>query len=253
MKLWSIIMTMVACLVQFTLQAQEKKENCTDVVHLKNGSIFRGKISEYQLEGNLSMHTWSGTQIQIPASKIRRVVQKCKDEAPTTLVAPPEYSFKTTGWYHATRFNTYAGAGVMGLGVQHSSGLKLNRMLGIGVGVGFENFDPWDTDVATYPVFAEIRGYLLAKRITPFYALGAGYGISNRGTQTATFDGSTESWKGGWMAQGQIGYRLGNHALVHVGVRLQDKTRTWSIPWWGSTGKDRILHKRLEVGFGILL
>ena len=55
------------------------------------------------------------------------------------------------------------------------------------------------------------------------------------------------------MAQGQLGYRAGNHFTLHVGLRFQHKTRTWENGWGGGKGVDKILQKRLEIGVGILL
>lgn len=232
--------------------SQENKSECQDIVYLKNGTELRGKITEYNLEGNLVIDTWSGTQMTMPSVNVKRVVQKCKGEKVERIPTP--YSFRESGWYHATRFSSLSGANGLGFGLQHSSGLKLNRLLGIGVGVGMENFDPWDRDVATFPIFAEVRGYLLAKKITPFYAFGAGYGVSKKHTNITVFDGPEETWKGGWMAQGQIGYRIGNHAFVQIGIRLQRKTRIWENRFWGNnSGVDQILHKRLDIGIGLLL
>jgi hypothetical protein len=213
---------------------------------------LRGKITEYNLEDNLVIETWSGTQMTMPSANVKRVVQKCKGDKAERIPLP--YSFHENGWYHATRLSTLSGASGLGIGLQHSSGLKLTRLLGIGVGIGMENFDPWDSDVPTFPIFAEARGYLLAKKITPFYAVGAGYGVSKKHSDAVIFDGPSETWKGGWMAQGHIGYRIGNHVFVQFGIRFQRKTRIWENIFWGNnSGVDRILHKRLDIGIGLLL
>lgn len=59
------------------------------------------------------------------------------------------------------------------------------------------------------------------------------------------------------MTQAEIGYRVGNHLIVHGGFRLQRKYRDWASNWGGPEGgirgTDRILHKRLVLGLGLLL
>ena len=229
----------------------QQKENCRDVVFLRNGSILRGKVTEYNLSGDLAMTTWGGAQLRLPASKVRKVKQYCRDDRRTPLSQRP-YSFRESGWYHATRAMTLVAHNEIGLGVQHSSGLMISRWLGVGVGVGVENLAPDNDDVTTYPLFGEVRGYFLPRHITPFYALAAGWGFADQKGDRNNFDRITEKWRGGWMAQGQIGYRMGNHFTIHLGLRLQRKTRTWDSNR-NLKGVDRILHKRFDIGLGILL
>lgn len=237
-----------------SLTSQTEKGECEDVVYLKGGSVLRGIILDYNADSSLVMTSWSGARLQFPAIAVKRIEQKCKgDKHSKASFSQRPYSFKERGWYHATRVAVLAGASGTGLGLQHSTGFKLNRLLGVGLGLGLENFGPYDGVTETYPIFVELRGYLMPKKITPFYALGAGLGLSKKYSESSTWDGGRETWKGGWMAQGQIGYRIGNNTFVHLGIRLQHKTRNWVNDWWGIRGTDKILHKRLEMGIGLLL
>jgi hypothetical protein len=235
-----------------SLFSQEKTMSCQDVVYMKGGSIFRGTVTAYEIGGNLVMRTWGGAQMQLPASNVRRIVQQCKDTSRVRANASEKpYTFSDHGWYHSTRFSILTSAEYSGLGVQHSSGKKINQYLGVGMGIGLEKFDPY-WDVPTVPVFAEIRGYLLPNRIAPFYAFGVGYGFSKKASTNGFSDG-VESWKGGWMAQGNIGYRIGNHFTIQFGIRLQRKKHSWNNFWAQSTGIDQIRYRRLDVGIGLLL
>jgi hypothetical protein len=232
--------------------AQQKEEKCRDVIHLRDGSIWQGKIAEYQPDGELVLNTWSGLTMHLPASNVKRIEQKCAgDHRPRLSLLQRPYSFRERGLYHATRLLTLTGESGFGLGLQHSSGLKINRLLGVGIGTGVEVFTPGEDDPSTYPLFLEARGYLSPSNLTPFYAIGGGWAFADKGQNSS--DWGEQRWEGGWMAQGQIGYRVGNHFICHVGVRLQRKTYHWEQPWWGGRGRNEILHKRLEVGIGILL
>ncbi len=236
------------------LSAQTEKGACEDIVYLKGGSVLRGIIQEYYADSNLVMTSWSGARLQFPSAAVKRIVQKCAgDGKAKTPFSQRPYSFRESGWYHATRFAVLTGESGFGIGLQHSAGYKIDRLLGLGLGIGLENFGLFDGNTATYPIFAELRGYLMPKKITPFYALGAGYGLSKKYNDSSTWGGGNERWRGGWMAQGQIGYRIGNNACVHLGIRFQHKTRSWVNEWWGMRGTDKILHKRLEFGIGLLL
>jgi hypothetical protein len=247
-------LVLLLLLFSAALFSQTEKTECEDVVYLKGGSIFRGTILEYNADSSLVMRSWSGARLQFPSIGVQRIVQKCKgDKGFKTPFSQRPYSFKEKGWYHATRVAVLAGASGTGIGLQHSTGYKLNRLLGLGLGVGLENFGPYDGVTETYPIFVELRGYLMPKKITPFYALGAGLGLAKKYSESPTWNGGRETWKGGWMVQGQIGYRIGNNAFVHLGIRLQHKTRYWINDWQGIRGTDKILHKRLEIGMGLLL
>lgn len=247
---YSIIL---ACLLAAnTVFAQDKAAECYDVVSLKGGSVLRGEILEYNAGGDLIMKSWNGAKMQLPAINVKRITQHCKGaKNERASLANRPYSFKEQGWYHATRAAILPGESGVGLGIQHSSGFKLNRYMGLGLGVGVENFHPYDDNVATYPVFAELRGYLSPRHISPFYALGLGYGISGNRNQKIGFN---EQWKGGWMLQGHIGYRIGNHFIIQLGIRMQRKTRSWEdFNWNQFSGVDKILYKRMDIGFGLLL
>jgi len=228
--------------------------DCQDNVFLKDGSLLKGKITSYDLSGELVMTTWSGVVMHIPATGINKVKQRCKDDPRRMRISAAPYSFNETGWYHATRGAFLPGVSATGVGLQHSSGIMLNRLIGLGAGAGMEQFNPGSYVPASYPMFGEIRGYLLKKNITPFYTVGAGYSWMPRHNRAVFFDGNNSEWKGGFLFQGQIGYRIGNHFTVHGGIRLQRMTEAWTSSWLSSFyGVNTYLYKRFELGVGLLL
>jgi opacity protein-like surface antigen len=241
------------------LTAQTENPKCHDIVRLQNGSIFRGKIEAVKGEGQtVVFRTWSGIVFELHHAQIRRITQRCKENNPLFNRFKP-YDFKENGWYHNTRVGllvgqAYYGVNRVGFQLQHSSGWMFKRQIGLGLGAGVEYFDPKGNDAATYPVFAEVRSYLLAKNTTPYLTLGGGWAFT--GNHTGDRSNVEDNWKGGWLAQAEIGYRIGNNFTVHAGIRLQHKKREWTSNWgWGSEteGVDRILHKRLILGIGVLL
>ena len=234
------------------LAQQEESNKCTDIAYLRGGTILQGKVLEYNLDSNLVFTTWGGATMTIPAGAVLKVKQRC----PRGKRLPQSYDFKEQGLYNATRVGTlvgqtYFGDNTTGFNFYHSIGWMFNRWVGAGIGGGVEMFNPEGGEPATYPVFAEVRGYLLAKNTTPFYALGGGWGFAGKNSNSSW--GSADEWRGGWMAKAQLGYRLGNHFTAYGGLSFQKKTRVWNSTWGGEWGQDRILHKRLELGIGLLL
>lgn len=226
---------------------------CRDALHLHDGSVLRGQVVAVKNDGKtLHFRTWGGAEMDIPRQSVRYIRQRCRDEQ-----GAKPYTFQEHGWYNHTRLGSLIGQtfydGIRtGFQVQHSSGWMFSRLVGVGLGTGMEFFDGLGNEPAVYPVFAEVRGYLLPQRITPFYSLAGGWGFSGQKGTNAW--GEDEDWKGGWMAQAIVGYRIGNHFSIQTGLRLQHRVREWSSNWWNpATNTDRLLYKRIMLGVGILL
>lgn len=243
------------------LRGQENPENCRDVLYMLGGNRLTGQITEIKPGDTLVFKSWGGAVFQIPRKEVKRIVQDCRGTKGASQ-GPRPYTFKERGVYHHSRGSVligqaYYGLDNVGLQIQHSSGWMFSRLLGAGLGTGIERFDPGSeaSEASVYPLFAEIRGYALPKRLTPYYSIAAGWGFA--GKNTGQRWGYTDTWRGGWMAQAEIGYRIGNHLIVHGGLRLQRKYRDWASNWGGPEGgirgTDRILHKRLVLGLGLLL
>jgi opacity protein-like surface antigen len=222
---------------------------------MKGGSIFRGTISEYNLSDMLTMTTWSGAKMQIPSNAVRRVVQDCKGGV--KVRGEKVYNFKERGWYHCSRVAMLFGDVQNGYSLQHSSGYQLNRFLGVGAGIGLENYGPGDIEPVIAPLYIETRAYLTRQRIAPFLSLGAGYSAIAKEQRNIDWWGgenNLENWHGGWLAQGQAGYRIGNHFITFIGIRLQHLKVDWdNNVWGGGKGTDVYLKKRIEFGVGLLI
>ena len=235
--------------------AAQQRDSCTDVVYLKGGSVFRGRITEYQPDGTLSILTWNGLTMTVTPTNIQRIVQECKRGRREAR----GYNFRERGLYNATRLSvlagrTYYGENATGYTFSHSTGWMFDRRIGAGIGGAAEVFSPDAGGINSFPVFAEVRGYLMARNVTPFYNVAFGWAFVGKNENEQP--GTTNNWEGGWMSKMQVGFRLGNHITVQGGLSLQKVVRHWQSFWggWGGdSGTDRILHKRIELGIGVLL
>ncbi len=252
MKTLSTLLIFSLLLFAAPLFAQQNPGDCTDIVHLKGGSVLKGTIVEQTPEGNIVIATWNGVNMTFPMDRVRKIVQKCKEEKGL----PKPYDFKEKGLYNATRMGilagqTYLGENTGGFTLYHSVGWMFRRWLGAGIGGGVEMFNTDGPEPATYPIFGEIRGYFQQKNVTPFYMVGGGWAFAGKNSNDQW--GNIDSWEGGWTTKMQLGYRLGNHFTLYGGLCFQKKVRNWDSVWGGERGQDRILHKRLELGIGLIL
>lgn len=240
---------------RFAKAQETAPSGCSDLLLLRDGSKLRGQLKNILAGDTLVFLLRSGPTMVVPQNRVRRIIQRCQDQ-----IAKPAFRFRETGWYHHTRAavlpgQAYYALNRVGFQLQHSSGRMFKRWLGVGLGAGVDLFDPGGYDAATYPVFAEIRGYVLPQKISPYYMLAGGWAFAGRANNVQTWRSTDDQWKGGWMMEVDAGYRIGNHFTVHFGLHLQRKTREWTSIWGPDSGQgvDRILNKRLVLGLGLLL
>jgi len=236
-------------------KAQTDELQYIDIVHLKDGSEFRGKIIIYKHGDYLEMEILGGQVVEFPAKKIKKIVQQPYGQLayiPKTIRVR-EYSFRERGIYNETYVNLPQGyntwsAWEVGLGIHHVVGYQFNRWIGTGIGVGFDGYYiGYGENVI--PVYAEARGYFMKKNTTPFYSVALGYGFSGRNDNRNLIKGS-----GGIMFNPNIGYRFGASAganfTLSLGYKLQKASFT-ELRWQG-TLKRNYTYSRLNLRLGLL-
>lgn len=251
-----VLFTCLLCLAfQFAASGQTVSEDqMVDIVYLRDGSKLVGKIIKWDLGIGMEFQLATGATITIPKDDISKVMQDDGDDRDgsrgTFVRAPRPYNFREHGWYQNTSgFFSFAFPG--GAGLHHVMGYRFNRLLGVGVGVGVETHD-FNFVRNFIPVFAEARGFLLPKKITPYYALKVGYGFGLKDEINGTLDAS-----GGFHFSPEIGVRFGaGDVSYYAGLeyKLQNGSFTWNgWDWSGQTRiKDQISYRRVEFRTGIL-
>jgi hypothetical protein len=248
-----LVALVAACCCFAVTAVAQTQPACVDVVYLRDGSRFIGQLRT--LTGDsIEIRIQGGFDLKVARKEMRRILQRCDGMAD---LGSRVYNFREKGWYNATRFNflvgrTWGSNPVIGASLYHSTGYAFRRELGVGVGGGVDFFVPSDDEAATYPVFAEIRGYLRPSNATPFYALGLGWGFTERGSGQQTRFERTYQWEGGAAMQAELGYRFGNHFMALVSLRIQHKTRSWQSLWDESYAVEQIVYRRLGLGIGFL-
>lgn len=231
-------------------------QTIVDVVLLKDGSKLSGRIMQWDLARGMQFKLITGAEMMIPKVEIAKVYQDIPfASAPVTGVpeyyhrGPKQYSFKEEGVYQTfSGFLNFSDNG--GAGVHYSIGYRLSRMLGVGIGSGFESNDFFYTRNIV-PLYAEARGFFLPQRITPYYALKIGYGFALTDELAGTIDA-----KGGIHFCPEFGVRFGGrNVCYYMGLeyKIQNATFTNS-DWWGGQGEftDVISYRRTELRMGLV-
>jgi hypothetical protein len=223
-----------------------------DVVWLKDGSRLSGTIIKWELNRGMEFKLLTGATMVIPRPEIRRVFQQIRLGSEESIVSPPDrsprpYSFKEEGLYHTfSGFLNTSFAG--GAGMHYSIGHRFNRLLGAGIGFGYESND-LDLNRNFIPLYAEARGFLLARRITPYYAVKAGYGFA---VQNDNVTGETH--KGGFHFAPEAGVRFGGQDVnFYAGAQYKIQSATYTSQWGEDFSfTDKITYRRLEMRLGIV-
>ncbi|MDX1408165.1 MAG: hypothetical protein R3330_08530, partial [Saprospiraceae bacterium] len=215
-----------------------------DILTTANGSVWKGTITSWDAD-KVTFETLNGVEVEFRTSEIIRVRQRllrAKRE-------PRPYAFREKGFYQVLQF-AMSGGPDGGIGATYAAGHRFSRMLGVGVGVGFENFE-LDEGKHIYPVFAEARGFFKAEKTTPYYAARLGYGFATGDEELGVADA-----RGGLLAGAELGIRFGGHANVNfyagIGAHFQKAEYRIDWPWNEDRIIDKVWYQRTEFKFGIV-
>jgi len=235
------------------MSAQSQHDNgpvFQDIVYLKDGSKFRGKILDYQPGKSLTIETWSGQQLKFDGVVVKKIRQE--------LIATQKgkrvnnYEFRENGYFNSTDVSVNWsenrwGDPVLGASIANVTGYQFNRFVGAAVGVAFDTYHLFDED-KYIPVFAEVRGYLLKKNTTPMYRYQVGYGFGLKDLERNLFKS-----EGGLYSYPAIGFRFGGksggNATLDIGYKIQMAKQHLRI--WEGTEIRNITYNRFTLRCGI--
>ncbi len=231
--------------VSFTIFAQEgiQKRTSNDVIHFKGGVKLFGEIINIDAN-SIYIELNNGKIVALPINTIKKMKLKNENSAVKLKFSRSKiYEFKEKGMYNSTIINFPQGQAlvsyrelfssfnrfywrywVVGMGLHHIYGKQHNRWLGTGLGLGFDGYQLGEAQ-NFLSAYIETRGYLLAKRFSPYYSVGLGYGFLINNYNNILING-----KGGLFFSPSMGYRFGGsdgaNFLLSLGYRLQISTFT---------------------------
>lgn len=245
-----------------------------DFLFLYNGSIFKGKIvSETPQETVLELK--NGERVTFSSKEIKTVQRNQPADRNPTLnessTAPPaydyryisltkkpkekkEYAFRERGWFNRTSFTmpngVYQGEAQFGAGLHTLTGFQFNRMLGAGIGLGFDTFNP-EAGENVASVYGELQSFLTKTKTAPFVSFGAGYGFAFRNRNN--FITKAE---GGLRFHPAVGVRLGAdkdlNLLLDVGYIFQTATYTREFDFIDQTEVRKVDFRRFTLRLGAM-
>jgi len=195
-----------------------------DVIYLKNGSMLRGEIIEHAIGDYVKIRLHEGVVFTYKTTEIEKITREAAKFSRIRLkylsgLMPIRYQEKGkiyTQISYGLAMNETEYETLTNITVQIRSLYHVNRFINAGLGSGLDFYEGG----LIVPVFAEIQGDFLRKRITPYYSLQGGYGLGTSGSSNhIVFDG-------GMMAHAALGihwYTANRRSyFLSLGFKMQD-------------------------------
>jgi hypothetical protein len=210
----------------FSLEVIAQNNSTDDVLYLKNGSIYRGKIVEKN-EKIVKLETYEKNIFAVQLSDIQEIKQE-------TSLKKPAIQYKEKGFVHYTELGPLAmsnrasnGVTTSAFSFQTTNGYKFNQYLFTGLGVGADLYA-----IQTFvPIVLSVRGDFTNRGTKiPFYFVEGGYSINATSNDVA---GTT--YKGGNTFAVGLGLKIlfqeNTGFVIGAGYRFQrselvEKTKT---------------------------
>ncbi len=231
-----IFLTAFITLFISNLSAQQKMS-----VHLKNGSIIRGRITEQYPDSLLKIYS-QGNLWAFPMSD----VEKISSDGIRAHIQ------------EVTGFRFYADLGVTGDGasIKGTETYRFTKQMSAGIGIGFEACD-YNTFA---PVYADFRYDFRPTRYSPFVFLQSGYAWCTESDYYYDWNNyENYQFKGGFHSLAGLGmkYRFGSVGLnFQIGYRIQKASESYDYfqsvnPVIMGSYDKQYMYQRLQFGFGL--
>lgn len=168
-KLLLLVVMLIASMSVFSRTSPE-------TVYLKNGSIIKGVIVEYQPEKSLKILTLDNSVFVCNVDDIEKVTRE-----PIDVVSTKGYLAPQKGYRFFLAADQMVGD-MTGFKFTTTHGAQFNNKIFLGGGVGFCVADDDMESYLAIPVYADFRFDILNKRSTPFVEARAGVAFAIEGT-----------------------------------------------------------------------
>lgn len=206
-----------------------------DVVYLTNGSIYRGVIIEQVPNENLKVQIMGGSIIAVNMKDVVKLTKESpfraaaiqSQSAPESEKSPREkvpFEIRKKGYFFQGQIMIESLQG----GLRVVNGYKFGQFGHVGIGVGFDGvggspanaqlngLSRTDLSGVYLPLYVYYAGDILKSKVTPFYALEAGYTHPLNAFGSADLeDGNRSTTVEGGGAMGGVG----------IGVRFNTRKR----------------------------
>ncbi|MBK7407469.1 MAG: hypothetical protein IPJ40_04890 [Saprospirales bacterium] len=260
-KPW-LLFTLAFCLLGALALHAQTEPAYTDMVYLKNGSMFKARIIDYRQGDTITIEIAGGHILKFAESEIEKIQQvgQAVVEQPVYIrerrqgISRDAYPVKGGYGFGNSAFSGQTD-GVFGptasiINFEAGGGYQFNQWLGVGLGTGYNLYDN-DRGESVIPLYAETRIYPFKKNLGPYFHLIAGYGFALKQESFGIVDA-----KGGILFHPAIGWRVAAGEkfffTFDIGALFQKAQYTEENQWWlpGRTVRD-VLYQRTTFRIGI--
>jgi hypothetical protein len=253
--LFSFIIQIIAGSVSFA------QPSLQDVIHLKDGSIFRGTIIEQYPDSLVKVEITGGNLIVVTSAQLNYIEYKMKPGRKASVQEDRDGAkpLKRRGYFNITEMGLMPGTNSNyyynydpstsgGFTLQTINGYRFNSHWTAGGGLGL--------DIIQQPlvqVFADARWEILDKKSSPFIFADAGYGFPISSSPKNTYTEIT--YKGGVSWGTGIGMRIrfrnDGAFIVSAGYKMVKRSEEIKASWEPFFTKNDYTFNRLAIRFGL--
>jgi len=235
------------------LYAQEVSEK-EYLVYLKDGSFLKGKVEEIG-NSQIKVFIQASEPILISKKGVRRI-EPMRDKY---FFLENGLTFKNTRFFNAITLDAFISNISNNFGVHFTNAKFINPKMAIGLGVGIDLYTGSASRYYTYsfiPITAHFRNYIFNQKLSPYYAIDIGWGISGE----TNVEGYDNFYKSGLMGKLSIGLRFASrkksNLVLETGYRFQKTYSEYETINYQNGSiieiREDILFKRLTVGLGYI-
>lgn len=159
----------------------EKIRTGFDIVYLKNGSIIRGSVEEFNVDGNIKIKTDDGSLFVYPANQVLRIQREVEEKRERK----PSLFWSNLGEAYRGYADVGYGVGIgkhdgSHFGASTTHGFEFGPYVYLGAGLAFDYYYnlPFDEKQFCMPIYLNSRFQLSKSRVAPFIDLKAGYSLT---------------------------------------------------------------------------
>jgi len=196
-------------------------QNVGDVVQMKDGKSYHGKIIGQKSSESITMKLYDGSIITLNSSDIDNIGSEQTNQTFENVISTKtEYSvdamdsdYKKKGYFGFAELESLisvdGGGGNMKINIVN--GYKVIPQFSVGAGIGLNLCYSWYSTLSV-PVFIHLRSDILNKKVTPYIAFDMGYNIP-----VAKFE--SEVYEKGLMFEPKIGLgiKFSNRYQLNIG------------------------------------
>lgn len=211
-RVLTILMFLINC--QWVYSQVESGEY-NDLLYLKEGSILKIKLLDYNLD-SVEIEMVTGKQLKLPMKRIKKVVMQ--HETTKHNISKP-YSLRENKMYFRTQFSILTNSLNKGYTASQSMGYRYKHLLEAGLGFGIDNYKA-QPGYDIFPIFGEMRYYILRDNRSPFIGSRIGYSFSKTNEEV-----HIDMSSAGFFINPALGFRWVGGRMnfdIFIALKLQD-------------------------------